>query len=633
VVSAPPAKLSEAGFRFAFTNRAGVSTMILASTNAFQTWTALGPGVDRGSGQYEFTDAAASQYPHRLYRVAAASPGTAPKISVQPQSQTVGRGHLAGLSVGAGGSPPLQYNWFRDGVPLPSGTNLILALRGVSETDAGSYSVTVSNPFGAVTSSNALLMVVTPPGNDGFADRTLLSGTNATFSASNLGAEKEIGEPDHAGNTGGRSVWWTWVAPAKLFVTIDTIGSSFDTLLAVYTGDHLNQLSLVAADDDSAGSGASRLTFTASPGLAYQIVVDGKDGTGGAIQLNLKVSSETWAITAPLLTPRFAHQTVLLTNGTVLVLGGYDTNNAPLSSTELYDPAAQTWTPAAPLNLPRAGHTATLLLDGKVLVAGGNPTNAVASELYDPPTGTWTKTSATRQTRSGHTATLLQNGQVLVVSDNGNIPVQGEVYDPASGTWSLTGAMNSRRGGHTATLLSDGKVLVAGGYYHGSLTECELYDPSTRGWTLTGSLNTSRAAHSALLLPSGKVLVAGGVGNRQPLASAELFDPATGLWTATGSLNVPHNQPTTTLLLDGRVLLVGGDFITSPLGGYVPPGTELYDPGTGIWTPAAALNQPRSQHTATLLADRTVLVAGGRYYSVSYYYFSVSELYQTATQP
>ncbi|HYV30126.1 MAG TPA: hypothetical protein VEO53_03290, partial [Candidatus Binatia bacterium] len=100
-------------------------------------------------------------------------------------------------------------------------------------------------------------------------------------------AHKEPGEPDHAGNPGGRSVWWQWTAPRSGPVIIQTEGSSFDTLLAVYTGTTLSGLTLVASSDDIEGLLVSKLAFQAEAGKEYQIVVDGYDGGCGNITLIL----------------------------------------------------------------------------------------------------------------------------------------------------------------------------------------------------------------------------------------------------------------------------------------------------------------------------------------------------------
>src|SRR6185369_16487374 len=103
----------------------------------------------------------------------------------------------------------------------------------------------------------------------------------------NFNATKETGELNHAGNQGGKSVWWIWTAPANGLVTISTIGSSFDTLLAIYTGNDVGSLTLVASDDDGGGNLTSRVVFAATPNVTYQIAVDGYNGASGNIQLNV----------------------------------------------------------------------------------------------------------------------------------------------------------------------------------------------------------------------------------------------------------------------------------------------------------------------------------------------------------
>ncbi|KJK12525.1 hypothetical protein UB46_40775 [Burkholderiaceae bacterium 16] len=180
-----------------------------------------------------------------------------------------------------------------------------------------------------------------------------------------------------------------------------------------------------------------------------------------------------------------------------------------------------------------------------------------------------------------------------------------------AGEWLPADAMNQGRFRHTATLLGDGRVLVAGGNRKQSLSSAELFDPSTNGWTRTGSLGRNRQAHSATLLPDGRVLVAGGfgTGGGNALASAELFDPAAGRWSQTGSLGQQRDSHTATLLRDGRVLVAGGEGQGSSQGAL--SSAELYDPATGTWSPTGSLGQGRKQHTATLLPDGRVLVAGG----------------------
>jgi hypothetical protein len=121
-----------------------------------------------------------------------------------------------------------------------------------------------------------------------FADALAITGQAATLSNSNLGATKEPGEPAHAGNAGGKSLWWSWTTPAEGTVTLDTVGSSFDTLLAVYTGEAASNLVSVAASDDMPWyTVTSRLDFFATLGTVYRICVDGCGGDQGTIVLNL----------------------------------------------------------------------------------------------------------------------------------------------------------------------------------------------------------------------------------------------------------------------------------------------------------------------------------------------------------
>ncbi len=132
-----------------------------------------------------------------------------------------------------------------------------------------------------------MLRVVQGIPGDTFAFRQPISGPASFIHGSNLGATLEPGEPNHAGQAGGASMWWSWVAPADGEVTIGTHGSGFDTLLGIYTGTVLEALIPVAASDDEGGSFTSQVTFPVAAGVEYQIAVDGYLGAMGAIYLSL----------------------------------------------------------------------------------------------------------------------------------------------------------------------------------------------------------------------------------------------------------------------------------------------------------------------------------------------------------
>lgn len=124
------------------------------------------------------------------------------------------------------------------------------------------------------------------PANDDFSGRMALTGRTASVRTYNAAASLQPNEPDHAGVPGGTSLWWAWTAPASGRVAISTRGSTFDTLLGVYSGSHLAKLQVVTAnDDDDFGDRTSRVTFHVRKGTTYQIAVDGYRGASGTIKL------------------------------------------------------------------------------------------------------------------------------------------------------------------------------------------------------------------------------------------------------------------------------------------------------------------------------------------------------------
>src|SRR6185369_6523342 len=162
------------------------------------------------------------------------------------------------------------------------------------------------------------------PANDAFADSQSLSGSTGSVAGSNIGATKEAGEPSHAGDPGGHSVWYRWTAPSSTRVTIDTIGSNFDTLLGVYTGNGVTSLTTIASNDDiSSTTKQSRLTFTPVAGTTYQIAVDGWNGDAGMIALNWTQTAQDLPdliIWGPALAPRI--QTVTFSSSSCAVIEG-----------------------------------------------------------------------------------------------------------------------------------------------------------------------------------------------------------------------------------------------------------------------------------------------------------------------
>ena len=124
-----------------------------------------------------------------------------------------------------------------------------------------------------------------PPANDNFANAETFTDRYGWADGDNSEATKEPGEPNHAGNPGGASVWYSWTAPYTGRATFDTCYSEFDTLFAVYTGDQVSNLQPVAADDNGCGA-RSQLSFMAAAGVTYRIAVDGASGATGYFELD-----------------------------------------------------------------------------------------------------------------------------------------------------------------------------------------------------------------------------------------------------------------------------------------------------------------------------------------------------------
>jgi len=122
--------------------------------------------------------------------------------------------------------------------------------------------------------------------------------------------------------------------------------------------------------------------------------------------------------------------------------------------------------------------------------------------------------------------------------------------------------MAGRRDDATATLLPDGRVLIVAGINNDvCVGTAEIYDPTSNVFTASKSTITPRHFHTATLLPNGLVLIAGGVNsatNVNTLADAQLYDPATDTFTSAGSMGTARYYHTATLLADGRVLIAGG---------------------------------------------------------------------------
>ena len=169
-------------------------------------------------------------------------------------------------------------------VALPPSTTCTIA--DLTDWDAYNVSVTATNSAGTSPSASAPGIVRPGSLHDFFATpRTITGLSNSTVTKTTF-ATAESGEPSHAGFTPSHSVWFSYTAPSSGQIDINTAGSNFDTLLAVYSGSSLDALTVVASNDDTKTNQTSAVSFAAVAGQTYRIAVDGYGNSTGNLTLN-----------------------------------------------------------------------------------------------------------------------------------------------------------------------------------------------------------------------------------------------------------------------------------------------------------------------------------------------------------
>ncbi len=308
---------------------------------------------------------------------------------------------------------------------------------------------------------------------------------------------------------------------------------------------------------------------------------------------------------------RAAHTMTALADGSLLVAGGcvVDGCTTATGSTYLVDRSGAA--AVRDLRDARDAHTATLLTDGRVLVVGGfageGQPPLTSAEVFDPAAGTWERVGELAVGRGGHAAALLGDGRVVVAGGwvgSGRYTASIEIFDPRTGRFSAGPDLPEAVDGLAAVSLRDGSVLVAGGQSTPGKASAQavllLRDGTLRPVT---SLVRARFKHAMVTLRTGEVLVVGGTpDDDRLLRSTELFDPVTATFVPGPTLRAGRYKLTdaAVLLPDGRVAVAGGG-----------PGVEVVDvPGaTSRFVPAAG--RGRASFSTVGISGSRLLVLGG----------------------
>lgn len=375
-----------------------------------------------------------------------------------------------------------------------------------------------------------------------------------------------------------------------------------------------------AADQDPRGPWGRSLTAPGRGECTLKVAWGGpSDPVVYPAALDPKWTTTTGAMTEA----RSAHTATLLANGKVLIAGGESTIGAVTThskTAELFDPATATFTATGAMTAGRSFHGAALLSTNNVVVAGGVGATAAlgTSEIYDVTTAKFRAVGSLIAPRAKPALVAFGTTQALIVGGQdatGAVLDSAELFDATTEKWSTTDRMAAKRVGHYLAVPSSSAATVVGGITSsslGDLAACERFTAGT--WTPGAGLAEPRHDFAGASFSDGKILVTGGfqasVGKL--LATAELFDPIKNSWVAAGTLAHARTAHTLTALPSGAAVAVGGVArdTTGKITSYLKS-AELFDPGSNTWKALTDLVVARAFHSATLLDDGRVLVAGG----------------------
>ena len=593
--------------------------------------------------------------------------GTKPAITVTPTAKAdVGAiaSEYSGLST-APGTAAIDQIVSRSGTTSSAATvssGATAASSGSNELAIGMY---VDSGFGDTLTSGSGFTPranVSPAGNmellsedqplpNSGATANASVGTGAStvwlmstvvFAAANQSAPPTVpGAPSNVSATAGDgTATVSWTAPPNGGAPITSY------TVTPYVGSTAQAATTVNGTPPQTNATVTGLT----DGTAYTFTVTATNsvGTGAASAPSNSVtptasSAGSWG---PLLDwPMTTVHSILMDNGKVLQFDGWQQPEP----TEVYDPATQTFaTQTAPDSIFCSGMAE--LPDGRVLVAGGygglstGQIGIVDTTIFDPATNTWSRVADMHYARWYPDLTELADGRYVAISGNDTTATHWadtpEVFDPTTGQWTaLTGVSTSQVHEEEypfSYLLPNGNVFTIGPSEDKSF---EL-NVNAKTWTQVGGSSGVVNGSSVMYRP-GKVLYSGGaadLNSTTPAAATTAtidLTSATPTWQQTAPMAHARIYHTLTMLADGTVLAVGGEPTagqtgqTEVSGGVLP--SEIWDPNTQTWSPAAATGTTRGYHsTALLMPDGTVLVGGSGHANAGLAAQKTSQVYSPA---
>jgi hypothetical protein len=245
-----------------------------------------------------------------------------------------------------------------------------------------------------------------------------------------------------------------------------------------------------------------------------------------------------------------------------------------------------------------------------------------STDVWDPPTGTWTSGPPLITGRYLFSGVPLPSGDMLVAggcttTTCGTTTSLAERFSVGSSKWVAAGTLSSPRANTMATALPSGDVILAGGCDTACTSDTERWSPATNRWKAVSPLASARGFGTATSTSDGRFLVTGGCADpacATVLDDAVIYDPTADTWSPAGTMSSARAGHTATLLPDGSVLVAGG--CQEATCASTQSSVDLWSAGPGpggTFSPAPPMTGARHHHTATLLDIGEVLVAGGAY--------------------